>query len=135
MKKALWVAAFAVILTASGLARAWDGPGMWYQSATGGPGGAPGPGGGGILGTGGAGDHNITCAHCHIKGADGYGTVDMKVDFNPQIGTSYKLGQTYQVTLTLENEHLGKTGGCTNINEFAAAFEDDSGNRAGALRA
>ncbi len=126
------------ITTTSRLARAWDGPTMWYESATGGPGGADGPGGGGIIGTGGASDHNITCANCHIKGDANYGTVDFKPTFNPPIGATYKLGQTYQVTFAMVGEHLG-LGQCMpymkNINGFAAAFEDDSGKPVGSFRA
>jgi hypothetical protein len=127
-----------VVLTASGVARAWDGPGMWYQAATGGPGGAAGPGGGGIVGTGGASDHNVTCAHCHIKGADGYGSIVLTPTFNPPIGATYELGKTYEVTVTLANEHLGKSNcgaDMKNTNEFAATFEDDSGKPVGALKA
>jgi hypothetical protein len=138
MKSVIFVAVLALLFASSGRAYAWDGPGMWYQSATGGPGGAPGPGAGGIMGTGGQGDHDITCAHCHVKGADGYGTIDLDVDFNPPVGASYKLGQAYQVTFTMRNEHLGK--GCSgdgmkNANQIAAAFEDDAGKPVGALRA
>ncbi len=124
--------------TFSASAAAWDGPTHWYESATGGPGGADGPGGGGILGTGGAGDHNITCAHCHIKGAKDYGTIDFKPTFNPPIGATYKLGQTYEVTMTMTGEHLGLSG-CMpemkNVNAWAASFEDDSGKVAGSVSA
>jgi hypothetical protein len=121
-----------VLIATRGVARAWDAPQYWYESDT--------IGGGGILATGGAGDHNITCANCHIKGAQNYGTVDFKPSFNPPIGTSYQLGQTYLVTMTLSNEHLGLD--CPsmgmdmhNKNFFGAAFEDDSGKAVGQLTA
>lgn len=65
-------ALFIAILTAAADAFAWDGPTLWYESAVGGQGAPAGPGGGGIIGTGGATDHNITCAHCHIKGEAKY---------------------------------------------------------------
>ena len=132
MKKTIWtmLAACLAIVTTSGVARAWDAPQYWYESDT--------IGGGGILATGGAGDHNITCANCHIKGGQGYGTVDFKPTFNPPIGATYKQGQAYQVTVTMTNEHNGF--GCTNAdsknrNFFGASFEDDSGKAVGQLTA
>ena len=131
-------AMFITILTAAADASAWDGPTLWYESAVGGQGGPAGPGGGGIIGTGGATDHNITCAHCHIKGEAKYGTIGANVTFNPPIGATYKLGQKYQVTVALSGEYLGKSG-CDqymkNINGFAASFEDDSGKNAGVITA
>jgi hypothetical protein len=142
MKRVTWTVLGACFssLAWSNFARAWDGPEMWFEAAAGGANSSlgPGPGGGGILGTGGASDHNITCANCHIQGANGYGTVDFKPSFNPPIGATYTLGQTYHVTMTMTNEHLGLSG-CTgsppnpNVNEFGAAFEDDSGKPVGSL--
>lgn len=114
-------------------ALAWDGPDLWYADAAGKQ-----PGGGGLLGTGSAGDRGITCAHCHMKAA---GTIDLKLDFEPPLPTvggqpTYAPGQTYQVAATLIGEHLGKSG-CgqylTHTNNFAAAFEDASGKPSGAL--
>src|SRR5215203_1209669 len=85
-------------------ALAWDGAQLWYDSPTG-----ANPGGGGIIGTGGAGDFNITCAHCHIGNEN---KIDAKVDMTPPLGSvggqaAYDPGQTYQVTISLIGEHLG----------------------------
>jgi hypothetical protein len=140
---AVSVAAFVIVLMTTKAASAWDGPDLWFQSAIGGPGGAKGPGGDGLIATGGPLDHNVTCAHCHSKG-DGkqnYGTIGANVTFNPPIGAAYKKGQSYQVTVALTNEHLATP--CTmgdpeynkNTNGFAATFEDDSGRVAGSLKA
>ncbi|MFT3764287.1 MAG: hypothetical protein QM820_02005 [Minicystis sp.] len=114
-------------------ARAWDGPDLWYADAAGKM-----PGGGGIIGTGSARDRSITCAHCHMNAA---GQIDVKLDFSPPLPTvggqaTYAPGQTYQVSVQLVGEHLGQSG-CgqylTHVNNFAAAFEDVSGQPAGAL--
>ena len=60
-------------------ALAWDGAQLWFDPATG-----ANPGGGGIIGTGGARDFNITCAHCHI-GTES--KIDAKVDMSPPLGS------------------------------------------------
>ncbi len=126
-------------LTASVGAFAWDGDVLWYAPAHGKKATPYNvmPGGGGILGTGGATDYTITCAHCHIKGADNYGSIS--VAFNPAFGSTYTPGKKYDVTISLRGEHLGLSG-CGqytngNVNEFAATFEDQSGKIAGALQA
>jgi len=114
-------------------ARAWDGPEYWYANAAGQPAGA-----GGIIGTGSARDHAITCAHCHTKAA---GMIDLKLDFTPALPTvggqqTYEPGQTYQIAVKLVGEHLGLSG-CgqylSHTNNFAASFEDPSGKPAGKL--
>ncbi len=129
------------------LALAWDGPASWYDPANGGN-APPGdmnaimPGGGGILGTGGARDYNITCANCHLNDKGQQGQIDGALAWNPPLPTvngqrAYQPGQRYTVTFQLLGEHLGKSG-CGpyvtgNINNFAAAFEDASGRPAGVL--
>jgi hypothetical protein len=131
-----WMAIFGLALVAwlsPRAAWAWDGPGLWYDAAEGAQ-----PGGGGILGTGSARDHGITCAHCHTKGA---ALIDLKLTFTPPLPTvggqpTYAPGQSYQISAKLVGEHLGLSG-CgqylTHVNNFAAAFEDGSGNPTGVL--
>jgi hypothetical protein len=130
---------FVVLFGASALA--WDGPDMWYMPAAGSPISNPkGPGGGGILGTGGARDYGITCANCHTQGKSPYGLISAKIDFNPMLVASmYKPGQSYAITVTLIGEHLGLSG-CgqytpDNNNHVGLTIEDGSGNMAGSLRA
>jgi hypothetical protein len=127
--------AFVTTMTTSLVALAWDGPTLWYEPAN------AGPGGGGLITTGGALDHNVTCAHCHDKGdgSQGYGVIGADVSFNPPIGAAYKKGQRYEVTVALTGEHLALSG-CmndypVNRNGFAASFEDDSGKVVGSLSA
>jgi hypothetical protein len=139
MKSTLVLSIVFAVVTASLAARAWDGNDLWYNPATGRR-ATPYdvmPGGGGILGTGGATDFNITCANCHIKGAPNYGSIS--VDISPPLGPTYKPNTRYDLTVTLKGEHLGLSG-CSpyvtgNVNQFAATFEDDSGKLAGALTA
>ncbi len=139
MRTAIVLGLVLAIVASASLARAWDGDPLWYNPANGKvaqPYNVM-PGGGGIIGTGGAGDHAVTCAHCHIKGDASYGTI--RVSFNPPFGTTYMPNKQYTVTLNLVGEHLGLSG-CGqyvlgNINEFAATFETDSGKVAGAMQA
>lgn len=131
-----WMAIFGLALAAwlaPRAAWAWDGPGLWYDSAAGAQ-----PGGGGLLGTGSTRDRGITCAHCHTKPA---GLINLKLDFTPPLPTvggqqTYAPGQKYQIDVKLVGEHLGLSG-CgqylTHTNNFAAAFEDASGNPTGVL--
>src|SRR5882724_6344409 len=95
-------AIFAVLLPAT--AQAWDGPELWYSSAA-----AAQPGGSGIIATGGALDHNVTCANCHLKAES---KIDVKFDFAPALPMVGGLptpmpGQKYQVSVQLMGEHLG----------------------------
>src|SRR5258708_2935574 len=120
----------ALTLVAS-RARAWDGPEYWFESADG-----PAPGAGGIVATGGASDHNITCANCHIKGTAAQ-QIDLRFTSNPPMQAGgYRPGKTYQVNVDMVGEHLGLSG-CSqytsNTNNFAASFEDASGKPVGAL--
>jgi hypothetical protein len=128
----LSIASMFVARTAS----AWDAPELWYDPAEGAV-AKPynvSPGGGGIVGTGGQADHNITCASCHTSGAAKYGSI--AVDFSPSFNNQYVPGQTYTITATLQGEHLGLSG-CDpnndNRNEIAVTFEDDMGRVAGVL--
>lgn len=120
-------------LLAPSPARAWDGPDLWYAPAAG-----KSPGGNGIIGTGGALDHNVTCAHCHMKAES---KIDLKLDFTPPLPAvggqpTYSPGQKYQVSVKLVGEHLGQSG-CgqylTHVNNFAATVENASGKLAGVL--
>ena len=53
---------FGLLLAAPALAHAWDGPGLWYAAAHGAQ-----PGGGGLIATGGRGDHGLGCSACHVS--------------------------------------------------------------------
>jgi hypothetical protein len=137
----------ALIAVFPSVARAFDGQGLWYTPANGGvapPGNmnALPPGAGGIFGTGGTHDYNITCANCHLNNMQQQGKIDLMLAFSPALQSvagqaAYKPGQTYMVTATMTGEHLGM-GGCGpyvtgNINNFAATFENASGKTVGAL--
>jgi len=131
-----WIGAIIAALVVFGVApsaKAWDGPQQWFESAA-----AKNPGGGGIIGTGGAQDRNIMCAHCHTEATN---QIDLKFDFSPaleMVGGQpvYAPGQTYQVAVNLMGEHLG-TSGCgqylSHTNNFAATVENASGKVAGTL--
>jgi hypothetical protein len=136
MRTTLLIAVAGAALTAAlipATSRAWDGPGLWYSPAAGAQ-----PGGSGIIGTGGALDHNVTCANCHMKAES---KIDLKLDFSPALPTVGGLptpmpGQQYQVSVQLTGEHLGLSA-CeqytSNINNFAATVEDAGGKLAGVL--
>jgi hypothetical protein len=129
------------------VALAWDGAASWYNPANGGN-APPGdknaimPGGGGIFGTGGARDYNITCANCHLDDKKQQGQIAIDFAFNPPQPmvngvAGYTPGTTYTITATLSGEHLGLSG-CGpyvtgNINNFAASFESSGGLSAGVL--
>jgi hypothetical protein len=131
-------------LLGSASARAWDGDMLWNNPANGGNGAVGStnalmPGGGGIYGTGGARDYNITCASCHVNDKQQQGQIDATLTFNPPLGAgnAYKPGTQYTVTVALVGEHLGLSG-CGpyvdgNINQFSASIEDASGRGAGVL--
>ena len=125
-------AAFACLLLPAP-AEAWDGPDLWFAPAAG-----KNAGGNGIIGTGGALDHNITCANCHMKAES---KIDLALAFTPPLPSvggqpTYTPGQTYQVAVKLVGEHLG-INGCgqylTHVNNFAATVENASGKLAGVL--
>lgn len=132
-----WISILSCVfwMTFASIASAWDGPEMWYAPATGPAGNI---GGGGLLGTGGAQDFNVTCANCHVKAP---GKIDFKLAFNPPLPTvggnlTYSPGTKYTVTATLLGETLGKSG-CMldNNNDFSATVEDANGKIAGVLAA
>jgi hypothetical protein len=137
-----WIAVLSVVIGCLALparALAWDANAYWYEPANGGqpPAGSQSavlPGAGGILATGGASDHNITCADCHLKAA---GAIDSSFLFDGKSLTAYSPGHTYRVTARLLYEHLGLSG-CGpyvngNVNNFGATFEDAGGNVVGGL--
>jgi hypothetical protein len=126
-------AVLAGTLATARTALAWDGAMLWYAPADGAT-----PGGGGILGTGGAHDHGITCADCHVDRDPR--VVDLRFQFSPAVGAAgpdlvYAPGQRYRVDVQLFNAGLGPP--CDqyskNIDQFAASFETASGAPAGIL--
>jgi len=110
---------------------AWDSSALWYAPAS-----ADNPGGGGILGTGGAHDHGIKCSDCHVNRVDEPGlSFAMAFSPTPPPG-SYSPGQRYTITATLTGAKLGQPCNIqytTTVDNFAASFEDDNGVTAGAL--
>lgn len=122
--------AWLILIALCRTAFAWDGPGMWYRPAD-----ADDPGGGGILGTGGAHDHGIKCTDCHVERSTE--AVTFTLGFAPALPmasgeTTFVPGQVYTVTARLAGAAL-TTAGCTDMDGFAASFEDDAGAAAGAL--
>lgn len=121
------------LLLLPGAAYGWDGPELWYASAT-----AASPGGGGIVGTGGKRDHGITCLDCHRERVET--NLDVSFAFTPPLQASgpsftYALGQRYRIDVRMLNESLGPP--CdpymAHHNNFAADFELASGAAAGTL--
>ena len=124
-----------ILLALASPAWAWDGPSMWYSSATGGATGTL-PGGGGIMGTGGQHDYGIKCTDCHVDRKD-EPNLAFSMTFSPALaGTTYTPGQRYTITAQLTGAQLGVP--CdpqymNNVDNFAASFEDDTGAQAGVL--
>jgi hypothetical protein len=125
--------AAVLALSRSTPAAAWDGPGLWYADADDAT-----PGGGGILGTGGAHDHGITCADCHVDRDPE--VIDLRFQFSPAMGTVgpdlvYTPGRRYRVDVQLLNATLGPPCGpyMDNRDLFAASFETMAGSPAGVL--
>lgn len=124
----------AIVVFTASPAFAWDGPQMWYGAADG-----ANPGGGGILGTGGAHDYGIKCTDCHT---------DRKLEpnlafamtFSPALANNtYVAGTRYTITARLTGALLPMPA-CSisagkNNDGFAASFEDDNGVTVGLLAA
>src|SRR5258705_4084720 len=113
----------AILVCIASPALAWDGPGMWYRAAD-----DANPGGGGILGTGGAHDHGIKCTDCHVDRAP-EPNLSFAMTFAPAlVNNTYAAGTRYTITARLTGAQLARP--CTvqfgkNIDGFAASFEDD----------
>lgn len=128
------VRSIALVVLATSPALAWDGPDAWYRAAD-----ADNPGGGGILGTGGAHDYGITCRECHTDRAD-EPALALQFGFTPALPTSggmstYVPGQRYRVAVNLANATLGPPCGqyLTHTDGFGATFEDANGASVGVL--
>ncbi len=123
---------FAVLAALAGRAHAWDGPNYWWDAPE-----SMNPGSGGIFGTGGAHDHGITCAHCHVDNDPQQSRIDLTFTFTPPLGSAggkvtYAPGQRYQVDVALTGEYLGISGCAqyqSHTNNFAATFETDAGQQ------
>lgn len=111
---------------------AWDSSALWYGSAS----ADDNPGGGGILGTGGAHDHGIKCSDCHVKRVEEPGLkFAMAFSPSPPAG-SYSPGQRYTITATLTGAKLGQPCNIqytSTVDNFAASFEDANGVTVGSL--
>lgn len=128
---------FAIVVAttaAASPAYAWDGPDAWYRAAD-----ADNPGGGGIMGTGGAHDYGITCRECHTDRVD-EPALAVQLTFTPALPVSggmstYVPGQRYRVAVNLANAALGPPCGqyMTHTDGFAATFEDANGSAVGVL--
>jgi hypothetical protein len=132
MRATLGLVAFLAV-SLPGPAAAWDGPGLWYADADDAT-----PGGGGILGTGGAHDHGITCADCHVDRDPA--VIDLRFQFTPAMGSVgpdlvFSPGQRYRVDVELLDATLGPPCGeyMDNRDQFAASFETMAGSPAGFL--
>src|SRR5690242_11475406 len=91
--------AFLVATAVAAPAFAWDGPELGYGPADGAS-----PGGGGILGTGGAHDHGVTCGDCHVEAP--METPALDFTYSPPMGAAgpdlvYTPGQRYRVDVQL----------------------------------
>jgi hypothetical protein len=149
-RRRLWVfralvgASFAAcvaagVLSGTNVARAfpevrfWHMPASGMASTTGNRAGAE-----GNYFTGGAQDHGLRCAHCHIGGA---GSIGATITAVPAFGTStdgdFRItpGTRYRITVTMTGEHLTAvrpgTSTRTDHNGMTATIEDDAGARAG----
>jgi hypothetical protein len=124
--------ALLIVMMLASSAYAWDGVGMWYRPAN-----ADDPGGGGILGTGGGHDHGIKCSDCHVeRKTENLAFTMTFAPALPMVGTdqTFVPGQTYTVTARLTGATLANASGCmTEMDGFAASFEDDSGANVGML--
>ena len=128
------ITSLLLLLLSTSSAVAWDGPSLWYAPAT-----ADSPGGGGILGTGGAHDYGVKCSHCHVERP--MTSLAFAMQFSPALPTtggeqSYMPGQRYVVTARVTGAALGSP--CPdqygmNVDNFAAAFEDANGAAVGML--
>lgn len=131
MRTHLAIAAFTATVLAASPAYAWDGAELWYARADGAM-----PGGGGILGTGGAHDHGITCGDCHVDRPQE--VIGLDFVFDPPMGAAgpdylYAPGQRYRVEARLTGANLGTACDPADHDGFAAAFETDAGAPAGRL--
>lgn len=127
---ALSLAVAAGVAGAASLASAFPFLYSWHQASDG-----QRAGGGGIYGTGGAQDFNLSCAHCHVQGA---GTIDATVTPSPAWQLlagqpAYVPGQKYTITVKLVGEHKGLGQGTNNLNGMAMTFEDSAGRAIGFL--
>lgn len=118
-----------LVLLCPATAMAWDGPDLWYAPVDGDM-----PGGGGILGTGGAHDHGIKCLDCHQEREET--TLDLTFSFTPPLDLDrYTPGQRYRVDVAMLDEQLGPP--CdqymVHVNNFAAEFQNAAGDAVGTL--
>ncbi|MBL8914701.1 MAG: hypothetical protein JNM17_28610 [Archangium sp.] len=98
------------------------------------------PGGGGNWATGGRREFKVTCAMCHLLPDAGFtNRINVTVGFSPMLGTapdggrSYLPNTNYDVTVSMNGEHLGTIMG-GNHNQFAATFENAQGQYVGRLQ-
>jgi hypothetical protein len=88
-------------------------------------------GGGGLFYTGAPRERGWTCAACHV---DPPVPVQVVVRIEPGellVDRVYVPGQTYDLTVTLEDERLGLSAGRSNFNGMAMTIMDESGAVAG----
>jgi hypothetical protein len=88
-------------------------------------------GGGGLFYTGAPRERGWTCEACHV---DPPVPVQVVVRIEPGellVDRIYVPGQTYDVTVTLENEQLGRMAARSNFNGMALTVMDESGAVAG----
>lgn len=136
MKRKLFatIAALSIVLP-SAVLMAFPFGKSWHDSATGSQSNGGRAGAGGIYGMGGATDHFITCAHCHIKGAGTIGaTITPTPAWQQVMGQdAYKPGQVYSIKVDMTGEHKGLNQGNDNLNGMAFTMEDAAGKVKGVL--
>lgn len=125
----------AAVLLAAGAASAWQYEDEIILDQMGSR-----PGGGGNWATGGRREFKVTCVMCHVLPDAGFpNRITVNVAFTPMLGTapdggrSYLPNTNYDVTVSMQGEHLG-IGMGGNHNQFAASFENAQGQYVGRLR-
>ena len=78
----------------------------WHDPANGNLSNGGRAGAGCIYGTGGVGDHGITCANCHINGQGLIGASIVPTPAWQKVNNidAYKPGQTYSITVTMTKD-------------------------------
>lgn len=132
----LRIAVVALVALVAGVASAWQYEDEFTLDQMGAR-----PGGGGNWATGGKRDFKVTCAMCHVPPDAGFpNPITVNVGFAPMLGSasdggrSYSSNQLYDVTITMNGEHLDLGMAMGNHNQMAAAFENAAGQYVGTLR-
>ncbi|MFO0599945.1 MAG: hypothetical protein U0228_31840 [Myxococcaceae bacterium] len=127
--------AVVVALGVAGIASAWQYEDEFTLDQLGGR-----PGGGGNWSTGGKREFKVTCAMCHVSDGGFPSPITVAFAFNPALGTApdggraYVPNTNYDVTLTMNGEHLGLGMANGNHNQMGVSFETAAGQYTGRLQ-